>query len=120
MRGLETNGLIEILQSQDESTTKLIFKQDGQPLFVMLPTDTLRAMMPQLIAATVVNQDEGAIAITVESGAVGLDEAGDVLLTLKNTAGAEMIFSFPQSVALQISALLDTALQGQSGSNRTH
>ena len=120
MQGFRNSGLTEIKLNDDGLALRLLFEQEGNPFFVEIPTDDLRAMMPIIMKAAAAGPEDAVTAISLAGCAVDLDQGGDVLLTLENTAGAEMVFSVPQEMTLQLSALFDKALQAISGSDQKH
>ena len=121
MRGLITEGIFDVQTSEDASTIRLILQQNGKTFYVDIPAENFQAMLPIIMKTAVsIENDRECIAIEVDEASVDLDQAGEVLLTLENTAGARMSFGLSQSVAVQLSAQLDSALQHQSGSKSAH
>ena len=55
--------------------------------------------------------------IDVAGYAVGLDQAGDVLLTLENTAGSTTTYGLGKALCVELSARLDTVVAIQGGSS---
>ncbi len=122
MRGLITEGISEIRINEDASIIRLILEQKDKPFYVDIPAENFQMMLPQIIMAVASTQDDGehAAAIEVAAASVDLDQAGEVLLTLENTGGAHVCYGLSRSVVVELSALLESALQHQSGSTRAH
>ena len=121
MRGLVTDGIQEVLVSPDNETIRLVLKQGEDDFYVDLPAKNVAAMLVDLIEASEATKDpDRPVAITVADAEVGLDEAGDVLLTHENTAGAKTTYLLAMNLVVQLSALLETALIDRSGSSQSH
>ena len=121
MRGLNTEGILEIQTSEDASTIRLILEQNGKPFYVDIPAENFQAMLPIIMKTAVsIGNDREYIAIEVADVSVDLDQAGEVLLTLENTADARVTYGLSRSIAVELSALLESALQHQSGSKSAH
>ncbi len=122
MRGLITEGISEVQTSEDASVIRLILEQHDKSFYVDIPAENFQLILPQIIMAVASTQDDGehVNAIEVAAASVDLDQAGEVLLTLENTAGAYVCYGLSRSVVVELSALLESALQHQSGSTRAH
>ena len=121
MRGLITEGILEVQASEDTSVIRLILEQNGKPFYVDIPAENFQAMLPIIMkTAVAIENNRENIAIEVANASVDLDQAGEVLLTLENTAGAHVCYGLSRSVVVELSAQLESALQHQSGSKRAH
>lgn len=121
MKGLKTNGIKELKLSDDGSRARIILEQHGEPFYVEVPIDDLEALIPLITKAVAVSRDPKVVtAITLSAVRVDLDRAGEVLLCLTNTAGAEMTFALDRPQVVELSALIDEAQQNQSGSSQKH
>ena len=121
MRGLETEGIIEVQLTEDGSQTRFIFEQDGKPLWVSMPSHNLEAMLPIISKAVASIQSDDATGVVDVVGVdVGVDDANDLIIRLENTAGALMSFRLSREFAFSLSALLDKVLKRQSGSDQVH
>jgi hypothetical protein len=121
MQGLVTGGIQNVIVSDDGSAVRLILTQDGNPFYVELPLDNLAGSLAILVKAIeMAKRPSEVVAVTVSEAAVDLDQAGDVLLTLENIAGAQMTYLLSIGQVTQLSALFDTALQRRSGSTGRH
>ncbi len=122
MRGLITEGISEVQTSDDASVIRLILEQNGKPFYVDIPAENFQVMLPIIMKAVASTQDDGehVAAIEVAVASVDLDQSGEVLLTLENTGGARVCYGLSRSVVVELSALLESALQHQSGSTRAH
>jgi hypothetical protein len=121
MQGLVTGGIQNVIVSDDGSAVRLILTQDGNPFYVELPLDNLAGSLAILVKAIeMAKRPSEVVAVTVSEAAVDLDQAGDVLLSLENTAGAQMTYLLSIGQVTKLSALFDTALQRRSGSTQRH
>jgi hypothetical protein len=121
MQGLVTGGIQNVVVSDDGSAVRLILTQDGNPFYVELPLENLAGSLAILVKAIEMAKRPGeVVAVTVSEADVDLDQAGDVLLTLENTAGTQMTYLLSIDQVTQLSALFDTALQRRSGSTGMH
>ena len=122
MRGLITEGISEVQVSDDDSVIRLILERHGKSFYIDIPAENFQVMLPIIMKAVASTQDDGehVAAIEVAVASVDLDQAGEVLLTLENTGGAHVCYGLSRSVVVELSALLETALQHQSGSKRAH
>ncbi len=122
MRGLATNGLVEILATQDRKRVKFVFEQaPDQQFWVDMPSASLHGMLPLISKAVAATQsDDTCTTIEVVNAAVSLDPENELILEFENTAGAKMGFHLPKGQLLRFSALLDSPLQHQSGSKSAH
>lgn len=120
MQGIDADRLLEVIQGGEAfSQARIIFEQGGQPFYFQAPRDEFRSLMPILAKATNPAGPEVTSIIASEVDA-SLDEAGELLLTVTNTSGAEMTFGLTQALAVKLSALVDEALQLQGGSTSAH
>ncbi len=122
MRGLITEGISQVQVSDDASVIRLILEQHGKSFYIDIPAENFQVMLPIIMKTVASTQDNGehVVAIEVAVASVDLDQAGEVLLTLENTAGAHVCYGLSRSVVVELSALLESALQHQSGSKHTH
>jgi hypothetical protein len=122
MQGLKTDGIKEVIVSDDRAATRLVLTQDGDDEFyVELPSENVAGCLWMIVKAVEIARQPGTVtATTAVAVAVDLDQAGEVLLTLENTAGAQMTYGMSIDLVTQLSALLDAALQARSGSRRSH
>ena len=117
MRGLITEGILEVQASEDTSVIRLILEQNGKPFYVDIPAENLQAMLPIIMktAVSIENNREN-IAIEVADASVDLDQAGEVLLTLENTAGAHVCYGLSRSVRSSRTSFRTTAAVADSTS----
>ena len=122
MRGLQSDGIVDVQATADLKRIKFVFEETaGQPFWVDMPAVSLHGMLPLISKAVVATQDD-AVTTTIEvvNAAVSLDPQNEVILEFENSAGAMMGFHLPKEQLLRFSALLDSALQHQSGSKSAH
>lgn len=122
MRGLVTEGIFEIQTSDDASVIRLILEQHGESFYIDIPAENFQVMLPIIMKTVASTQDDGerVVPIEVVVASVDLDQAGEVLLTLENTGGAHVCYGLSRSVVVELFALLESALQHQSGSKSAH
>jgi hypothetical protein len=111
--GLRADQLVSVFQDETRRNTRLVFTKDGQPHFLMFETNHLRALMPQLVQATL---PEGApdLAITVAGMRMHVREGGEAVLALDNSDGAEMAFGMTPAQLTQLAGMIAEAQQIQA------
>ena len=120
MRGLATEGIRQIAVSNDGKVLRLVLTQDGEPLFLDMPFDNFQAALPLLSKAVAERQsDSTTVAIMAAGVRVAQSADGDLLIEFENTTGARMSFGLDLATALELSALLDSAL-AYAGSKSAH
>lgn len=121
MQGIRTEGIRQVILDEENSVVRFIFTQEGSDFYFDVPTDNMAAIMPLLIDVVEASKSPTAVtAVKVADAAVDLDEAGDALLTLRSPTGASMAYHLPLRLTLELSGLLDQALQARSGSSSQH
>lgn len=121
MQGIKTDGIRQVILDEENSVVRFVFTQDGNDFYFDVPSDNMQAVMPMLIDAVETSKSPATLtAIKAADAAVELDEAGDILLTLRSPSGATLAYHLPLPLSLELSALLDQALQARSGSTSQH
>lgn len=121
MQGIKTEGIRQVILDEENSVVRFIFRQEGSDFYFDVPSDNMEAVMPMLIDAVETSKSPDSVtAIKASDASVDLDDAGDVLLTLRSPTGATMAYHLPLQLTLELSALFDKALQARSGSKSQH
>ena len=108
--GMKADELVSVQQDPTGRATRLVFTKDGQSRYLLFDTNQLRTLMPILAAAT---NPVGApnLAINVTALDMHVSEAGEGMLTLVNSAGAEMTFGLTNAQLQRLSILSAEAQQ---------
>jgi hypothetical protein len=121
MNGIEAEKIVEVLQSDDKTSTRIIFLQDGNPFYFELSTEQLAAALPLLNKAAAGAQTGREVtAITVSEIEAWADIQGELLLTLCNTAGARLTFGLSKPLTKKLGDLVDEALQPPPDAKSQH
>jgi hypothetical protein len=111
--GLSADQLVSVFQDERRQNTRLVFTKEGKPHFLMFQTNHLRALMPQLVQAAL-PEDAPDLAITVKAINMHVRGTGEALLTLADSAGAEMAFGLTAQQLTQLAGLIVEAQQIQA------
>ena len=111
--GLKADELISIQQDPTGKATRLVFATGAERHFILFDTVQLRTMMPQLVQAT---NPKGLPDLAITTTSVDMHVSGEGLgmLSLVNSAGAQMTFGLDRAQLEQLQTLIGQALSIQT------